>query len=192
MPQTVVLFHSALGLRPAVHKFAELLRSQGHTVHTPDLFDGEVFSNLDDGIRKRDSLGIPVLIQRASASVEQLPTDVAYAGFSLGAASAQFLAGSRVGARGAILMHAALSLGMIGVDKWPAVPVQIHYAARDPWMDSAVVESFAKAARVSGQSCDVFEYKGNAHLFDDDGSADYDPHASASMRQRVLEFLAKL
>jgi hypothetical protein len=51
--QEVVLFHSALGLRPAVHEFADGLRKAGHTVHSLDSFEGEVFEDLDEGIRKR-------------------------------------------------------------------------------------------------------------------------------------------
>jgi dienelactone hydrolase len=36
----VVLFHHAQGLTPGVAAFADGLRSAGHIVHTPDLFDG--------------------------------------------------------------------------------------------------------------------------------------------------------
>src|SRR6185312_16310674 len=36
----VLLFHHALGRTPGVLAFADLLRTQGHTVHTPDLYDG--------------------------------------------------------------------------------------------------------------------------------------------------------
>ena len=43
----VVLFHSALGLRPGVHWFADELRAAGYAVHTPDLYDGEVFRMTD-------------------------------------------------------------------------------------------------------------------------------------------------
>ena len=52
----VVLFHSVLGLRPGVIAAAERLRAAGHTVHTPDLYDGEVFDDLADGSRKEDTL----------------------------------------------------------------------------------------------------------------------------------------
>lgn len=50
--QEVVVYHSAYGLRPAVIDFAEQLRAAGHLVHTPDLYDGEVFSDRNDAIRK--------------------------------------------------------------------------------------------------------------------------------------------
>ena len=42
----VVLFHHALGLTPGIVAFADELRRAGHTVHTPDLFEGRTFPPL--------------------------------------------------------------------------------------------------------------------------------------------------
>jgi dienelactone hydrolase len=105
--QDVVLFHSALGLRPAVYEFADRLRAEGHTVHTPDSFEGEVFDSLEDGMRRRDEIGIPELMSRAQAAIADLP-GLVFAGFSMGTSAAESLAGTRPGTRGAILMHGAL------------------------------------------------------------------------------------
>jgi dienelactone hydrolase len=118
----IVLFHSALGLRPGVHWFADRLRAAGHTVHTPDLYDGEVFDSLDGGgLAKRDAL------RRGRAAVEPLGSELVYAGFSLGAAPAQM----RQGARGALLYHSAIPAEWFG--PWPAgVPLQIHTMEEDP------------------------------------------------------------
>ena len=182
----IVLFHSALGLRPAVHRFADALRAAGLQVTTPDLFDGAVFDRLDDGVAKRDELGIDELSRRAQAAVEGLPSDLLYAGFSMGAASAQMLAMTRPGARGAVLMHAALPGHFFGQPSWPdAVPAQLHFAEDDPWVDAAVVDALASPA------LEVFRYAGNAHLFADDDSDDFvEPHAQA-MLDRVLAFVAQ-
>ena len=46
----VLLFHHAQGLTPGIRTFADELRAAGHTVHTPDLFDGRTFPTLDDGL----------------------------------------------------------------------------------------------------------------------------------------------
>ena len=43
----VVLFHHAQGLTPGVLAFADELRRAGHTVHTPDVYDGRTFDSLD-------------------------------------------------------------------------------------------------------------------------------------------------
>ena len=104
----VVLFHSVLGLRPGVIAAADRLRAAGHTVHTPDYYDGEVFDDLEDGSRKEDALGYQEIARRAREAVAGLPAGLIFAGFSLGAVHAEVLAASRAGALGAVLMHGAV------------------------------------------------------------------------------------
>lgn len=192
MGQEVVLFHSALGLRPAVGRFADRLRAAGHTVYTPDSFDGEVFDDLEQGISKRDALGIPELIGRAQAAVTDLSPEVVFAGFSMGTGAAQFLAATRPGARAAILMHGALAPADIGLEEWPRVPVQMHYAERDPWVEADGVRALEAAAARAGVSAEVHVYDGGGHLFEDAESPDHDPGAAEMMMERVLGFLAGL
>ena len=182
----IVLFHSALGLRPAIRELADTLRADGHVVHTPDLFEGKVFDRLEDGVAERDALGIPVLMQRAAAAVAGLPEDLVYVGLSMGAASAQWLAATRPGAKGAVLLHAALPLQAFGVSAWPGVPAQIHVASGDPWVQPEVVDALGE------QGFEVFRYAGDGHLFTDAGAEEHDPTASAAVVDRVRAFLAAL
>lgn len=182
---TIVLFHSALGLRPAVHRFADALRADGHAVHTPDLFDGAVFDRLEDGVAHRDAIGIPALMGRAAHAVAELPVDVVYAGFSMGAASAQWLAATRPGAKGAVLMHAALPLSALGVEAWPeGVPVQVHVAEHDPWVDPDVLADLERGG------FEVHRYPGAGHLFGDEDAPEHDPVGAARMLASVRRFLA--
>ena len=44
----VLLFHHAMGQTDGFHAFADVLRQAGHTVHTPDLFDGRTFASIED------------------------------------------------------------------------------------------------------------------------------------------------
>ena len=192
MSQEVVLFHSALGLRPAVRDFADRLRDAGHTVHTPDSFDGEVFDDLEAGTRKRDALGIPELMARAQAAVAELPDQIVLAGFSMGTGAAEYLAATRPGTRGAILMHGALAPATIGLEAWPKVPIQMHYAREDPLVDVDQVGALATAARASGVPVEVHVYAGVGHLFEDAASAHHDPAATRLMLERVLAFLDSL
>jgi dienelactone hydrolase len=85
----VVLFHSALGLRPAVLSFAARLRDSGHTIHTPDLYDGDVFTDAASAVAKIQALGFDQLIARSQAAVSSLPSNLVYAGFSNGGACAE-------------------------------------------------------------------------------------------------------
>ena len=83
---TVVLFHHVLGRTPGVVAFADALRDGGHTVRTPDLFAGRTFPELSAGLAYVGQLGEEELGRRAAAACADLPPNVVYAGFSLGAA----------------------------------------------------------------------------------------------------------
>ena len=132
----VVVFHHALGLTDWIRRFADELRAAGHTVQTPDLYEGRTFSTIEDGMAHAEELGFPTaIVDRARAAVEPLPGEVVYIGFSLGVLAAQSLAQTRPDARGAVLCYAALPLGQWG-DNWPAtwpdgVKLQLHILEGD-------------------------------------------------------------
>jgi dienelactone hydrolase len=46
----IVLYHHVQGLTEGVRSFADQLQRAGHTVHTPDLFDGRRFDSIDEGM----------------------------------------------------------------------------------------------------------------------------------------------
>ena len=60
----IVLFHHAQGLTPGMVAFADVLRAAGHTVHTPDLFEGRTFPTLDEGIAYAKSVGFGTILDR--------------------------------------------------------------------------------------------------------------------------------
>lgn len=185
---TVVLFHSALGRRPAVKSFADRLRAAGHSVHTPDLYDGEVFDDLHVGAARRDALGVHELLDRAERAVTGLPAGLVYAGFSMGAAAAQALAATRPGATGAILIQGAVPLDALGVEAWPSdVQVQLHATTADPWLDLAVVDEVARG--IPKDLIDLHRYDGGGHLVSDEGWIDHDPWIAARILHHVLGWL---
>ncbi|MBD0324079.1 MAG: dienelactone hydrolase family protein, partial [Aldersonia sp.] len=129
----VLLFHHALGLTQGVTAFADELRAAGHLVHTPDLFEGRTFGSIEDGMRFVGELGFGEVISRGANAAQDLPTELVYAGFSLGVLPAQMLAQTRDGARGALLFYSAVPVSEFG-DAWPTgVPVQIHGMDADPF-----------------------------------------------------------
>jgi dienelactone hydrolase len=192
MGHEVVLFHSALGLRPAVRDWAEQLRARGHQVHTPDLFEGKVFDELDDGVRERDRIGIPELIARAEAAVAEFPADLVYAGISMGTGPAELFATARPGAMGLILMHGALAPADIELPAWPQVPVQIHYVEGDQWVDVSSVRAIEEAARQSGAQCETYPYDRGVHVFEDAGLPGHDAEYARVMFDRVAAFLERI
>lgn len=186
----VVVYHSAYGVRPAILEFADKPRAAGHRVHTPDLYDGEVFSDRNDAIRKIQEVGFDNLLERALAAVESLPQDLIYAGFSNGGACAELLAATRPGARGAILIHAPLMVRDLGWTVWPPnVPVQVHFADKDPIRNQAVIDALGVKVRQSGSNFEQFNYDAPGHLFADPAFPAYNASAAELMTARVLEFL---
>src|SRR5215471_12721258 len=96
----VLLFHHALGQTRGFTAFADELRRAGHTVHTPDLFDGRTFASIDEGLEYAEQVGFPnEIIERGVRAADSLPEELVYAGFSLGVLPAQKLAQTRAGAR---------------------------------------------------------------------------------------------
>ncbi|HET6682970.1 MAG TPA: hypothetical protein VFG75_04675 [Gaiella sp.] len=79
----ILLFHHAQGLTPGVRAFADELRAGGHAVHTPDLYDGNTFDDLDAGIGYAKQVGFDTVLERGRHAADGLPNELVYAGFSL-------------------------------------------------------------------------------------------------------------
>lgn len=185
----ILLVHHIQGLTDGVQSFADALRHEGHTVHTPDLFDGRTFGSLDEGMEFARDAGFGALAERGVAAADGIRPDVVYAGFSFGVMVAQQLAQTRPGARGALLVSACLPYSEFGT-AWPEdVPVQVHGKDADPFFDEDL--EAARALADATESAELFLYPGDEHLFADSSLPSYDPDAAALLNERVLAFLAR-
>jgi len=183
----IVLYHHIQGLTDGVRSFADQLREAGHTVHTPDLFDGLTFDTLEDGMAFAREAGFGALAERGVAAAEAIDPDVVYAGFSFGVMVAQQLAQTRPGARGALLLYSCLPVSEFG-DAWPdGVPVQVHGKEGDPFFAEDL--DAARALVDSTEQAELFLYPGDEHLFADSSLPAYDAAATAMLTERVLRFL---
>jgi dienelactone hydrolase len=183
----VVLYHHVQGLTEGVQSFADTLRQAGHTVHTPDLFDGRTFDTLEEGMAFTGEAGFGALAERGLAAAPATGPKTVYAGFSLGVMVAQQLAQTRPGAGGALLMSACLPVSEFG-DAWPdGVPAQVHGKEADPFFAEDV--EAARALVDSTDQVDLFLYPGDEHLFADSSLRDYDAAAATLLTERVLAFL---
>ena len=187
----VLLFHHALGQTAGFHGFAEELRVHGHTVYTPDLFEGRRFDTIEKGVAYAQQVGFGEIIARGTRVAEALPAELVYAGFSLGVLPAQKLAQTRAGARGALLFYSCVAVSEFGT--WPpGVPVQIHGMDRDPIFVGEGDLQAARALVASTPDAELFLYPGDAHYFADSSLPTYDPEATTLLTKRVLEFLGTL
>jgi dienelactone hydrolase len=185
----VVLFHHALGPTRGVVAFADELRRAGHTVHTPDLFEGRTFDSIDAGVGHAEEIGFGEVLQRGARAVEGLPAELVYAGFSLGVLPAQMLAQTRADARGALLFYSCVPVSEFG-PSWPAgVPAQVHGMEADPIFVGEGDVDAARALVDESPDVELFLYPGDQHYFADSTLPSYDADAAALLTRRVLDFL---
>lgn len=184
----IVLFHHAQGLTEGCLALADDLRAAGHEVHTPDLYEGHTYATLDEGMAYVEGIGFDTIVERGAAAADALACAMVYAGLSLGVLPAQMLAQNRPGARGALLLHAAIPLSEFG-GAWPAgVPLQIHTMAEDEYGDAEVARELEAAV----PGAEVFVYPGDRHLFTDRSLPDHDPQAAALVLERARDFLRRI
>src|SRR5215216_2374038 len=183
----VVLYHHVQGLTGGVRSFADELRQAGHTVQTPDVFDGRTFATIEEGMAFAREAGFGVLAARGVAAADRTGPEAVYAGFSFGVMAAQQLAQTRPGARGALLMYGCLPVSEFG-DAWPEeVPVQVHGKDADPFFAEDL--EAAQALVDSTDRAELFLYPGEEHRFADSSLPAYDAAAATLLTERVLAFL---
>jgi len=185
----VLLFHHAQGLTDGCRSLADRLRAAGHDVHTPDLYDGNVFADLGAGIGYAEEVGFATIIERGRNAAAALPARIVYVGISLGVLPAQMLAQTRPGALGAVLISAAVPPTEFG-GAWPAgVPLQVHMMDADALVvdegDLAVARGLAEAL----EGAELHLYEGSEHLFVDESLPDYDAAAAALVTEHVVGLL---
>ena len=187
----VLLFHHVLGRTAGMEALAERLRSGGHTVHLPDLFEGRTFADREAGRAYADEVGFDTIVERGRLAAETLPRELVYAGVSLGVLPAQLLAQTRLGARAACFVSAAVEPSEVGAP-WPrGVPVQVHLVEGDPLLDAGDLDA-AHSLEVTVPDAEVFLYPGSTHLFTELGHADHDAAATDLLVERVTGLLARL
>ncbi|CAN5366422.1 dienelactone hydrolase family protein [soil metagenome] len=143
----------------------------------------------DEGVAYAGEVGFGELLERGVRAAEGLPSELVYAGFSLGVLPAQKLAQNRAGARGALLFYSCVPTSEFG-SSWPAeVPVQIHGMDADPYfVDEGDIDA-ARALVESTEHAELFLYPGDQHYFADSSLPSYDESAATLLMRRVLAFL---
>ena len=191
----ILLFHHIQGLTPGLVAFADRLRAAGHTVHTPDLFEGRTFDTVDEGMAFVRREGAPDYDALADEVVAGLPDALVHAGFSFGVSHAQRFAQLRPGAVGALLFDSCFPIsGEWAFGPWPdGLPVQVHGMDADPFFTEEGGDLDAARELVATvDSAELFLYPGDQHLFADSSLASYDADAAALLTDRVLEFLTRV
>ena len=186
-----MLLHSVYGLRPAVQAAADRLRSAGHRVLVPDLFEGRTAESVEEGLEIREEIGRDELLRRAiSCAAERADSGLVYAGLSLGGSLAQTIALKDERAKGLLLLHGTADLE----DGTTAegLPVQLHVADPDPFETHDWLNVWYLRMRRAGADVEIFRYPGAGHLYTDPELPDYDAEAAERTWAAALDFLAEL
>lgn len=186
---TVVLFHSVYGRRALEREAAERLGAAGHTVVTPDLYEGRTAATVDEGFAIRHEIGWKTLTARARTAVADVPADAVLGGFSMGAAVAADIWRERPSTKGILFLHA---IARIPEDARKGLPLAVHLADPDEYETPEEIDDWHKAAGKSGIDFRMYLYPGVGHLFTDRTTADYGREAAAMMWERVEGFLARV
>jgi dienelactone hydrolase len=187
---TIVLFHSAYGLRPAVHAAADRLRATGHEVHVPDLYDGRTARTVEEGMAVRDEIGNDELLRRAIAAAAPYSAQgLVYAGLSLGGSLAQNLALGDENARGLLLLHGTSDIADGAATD---IPVQLHVADPDPFESEDWLNAWYLGMRKAGADVEIHRYRGAGHLYTDPELPDYDAEAAERTWAIAADFLGEL
>ncbi|WTW94414.1 dienelactone hydrolase family protein [Streptomycetaceae bacterium NBC_01309] len=185
----IILFHSAYGLRPAVHAAADRLRAAGHEVTVPDLYDDRVVDTVEEGMEIKDEIGVEELLRRAVAAAAGLGKGVVYSGFSMGASLAQNLALADEYAGGLLMFHGTSDLRD---EAETEAAVQLHVADPDPFETEDWLNAWYLRMVAAGADVEVYRYRGAGHIFTDPDLPDFDAEAADRAWAAALAFLEEM
>ena len=185
----VLLVHHAMGQTAGFHAFADVLRQAGHTVHTPDLFDGRTFASIADGIAFVEQLGFVHFVDVGARSPRACPTT--WSTSASRSASWRPRTSPRPG-RG----PAGQSCATPSCRSTRSAPGRKACPPRcTAWTPTRCFTGEgdlddAREVVDSGAPVELFLYPGDQHYFADASLPSYVPEAAELLTSRVLAFLA--
>ena len=166
----ILLFHHAQGQTPGFLAFADDLRAAGHVVHAPDLYDGNTFDDLDEGVGYAKQVGFGEILERGRLAAEGLPERARLCRF-LARRHARAAAGPDArGLQGSAAVLGGAACLRVRDGAWPpGVPVQIHMMEDDEWAEEDLPA--ARELVEANDGAELFLYPGDGHLFADSSLA---------------------
>ena len=182
------MFHHSLGLTDGLLAFADRLRADGHVVHAPDLYAGNRFTDVDEGVAFAQSIGHDALEEAAHLLARRHRGADVLVGFSLGTMPAQLLAQDRRRMRACMLVGGALPPAALGGVWRHEVALQIHVADPDEYVEPPEIDALLYHA----PHARLYRYPDKGHLFMDPSVADYDADAADRFEERATAWLVEL
>jgi carboxymethylenebutenolidase len=189
----LILLHAWWGLNDDVKRRADLLRSEGYTVVTPDLLSGRVATTIEAA--KAQTKDESQNEDKNTKIVDDAVTDLAkkvdrigIVAWSMGVWYAWKMGISRSDkVRGLVLFY---GIGPNEPDA-PKTPVLAHYAEHDEFEDIGSARQVEKEMKAAGSDIRVELYPGTKHWFDEPSRPEYDRAASDLAWERTRAFFTK-
>jgi carboxymethylenebutenolidase len=154
----VVVLHPWWGLNDDVIAYADRLAAEGYAVMAPDMFGGEIATEIDDADRlssgMSEEVGEAITLAAVDRIAERLGpgAPLAALGFSFGAAWATWAPTKRDRVLATIVYYGTWVGSVLGEAK---VPVLGHFAEDDPYEDAETVAAFEQGLRDAGRDVTI-------------------------------------
>jgi len=189
----LILLHAWWGLNDDVRKRAEILRQEGFTVVTPDLFGGRVAKTIDEA--KALTAGESDNEAKITAMVDDAVRDLGRKVDRIGIVAWSFgvwYAWKMGKAHSDKVRALVLFYGIGPADPAaPLPPVLAHYAERDEFEDISDARKVERELKAAGKDVRVELYPATAHWFDEPSRPEYDKAASNLAWERTRAFFEK-
>lgn len=184
----IVLLHEWFGLQDSFKRFATRLSEEGFTVLAPDLYDGQLASNVEEAESLMQGLDQDKTARRVKAAAEFLRDNwhprVGVVGFSLGAAYAADLA-MEFPVEGTVMYY---STADPNISRWHG-PLLLHFAENDDFEPQEAVDAYVGALEGAGVDHEAHTYPGVGHWFANAAvTSAYDDAAAELAFERTVEF----
>ena len=193
MTAGLILLHAWWGLNDDVRRRAEILRKDGYTVVTPDLFEGRVATTIDGAkaqtaAESDNEEKLTRIVDEAVSDLGRRVDRIGIVAWSFGVWYAWKMGIGRSDKVKALVLFYGIGPNEPAA---PSVPVLAHYAEHDEYEDIGFARQVEKEMRDAGHDIRLELYPGTNHWFDEPSRPEYDPKASALAWERSDAFLRR-
>jgi carboxymethylenebutenolidase len=193
MTSGLILLHAWWGLNDDVRKRAEILRQEGYTVVTPDLFGGRVAKTIDEAKaltkgEQENEANLTKLVDEAVLDLAKKVDRIGVVAWSFGNWYAWKAGKTHRDRVKAVVLFYGIALDDPAA---PLPPVLSHYAELDEFEDLDATRKVEGEMKAAGNDVRVELYPGMKHWFDEPSRPEFDKAASALAWDRTREFLKR-
>jgi carboxymethylenebutenolidase len=190
----VVVLHPWWGLNGDVIAYADRLVVEGFGIVAPDMFDGQVATEIEDADRLSSGMDEAVAAAITAGAVDLLEgrrgsgLPIAVLGFSFGAAWAIWAPTQRKQLRATVVYYGTWVGSVLSE---ATTPVLGHFAEDDPYETDETVTAFEQGLRDAGRDVTIHRYPGTGHWFAEPSRDAYRREAAELAFERTVAFLRK-